>query len=48
MSGGDVTDPRTQVPAVRWVLVPLTASYHARHLMSLLLEDPTPAALLGI
>jgi hypothetical protein len=48
MSSNDGTDPSTRVPAVRCVWVPVTVSYHARHLMPLLSEDLAPTALLDI
>jgi hypothetical protein len=48
MSGCDVTNPSTQVSTVRSLWVPMTTSYRAMHLISLLPEDPTPAALLSI
>jgi hypothetical protein len=48
MSGGDRTDPSTQVHAIRCAWVHMTASYCAKHLILLLPEDLTPAALLSI
>jgi hypothetical protein len=47
LSDGDGMDPHTQVPIVRCAWVHVTMSYRAWHLMSLLPEDLTPAALLG-
>jgi hypothetical protein len=48
MSGGDRTDPSTQVHAIRCAWVHMTASYCAKHLILLLPEDLAPAALLSI
>jgi hypothetical protein len=47
MSGGDGMDTRTQMHVVRCVWVPMTMSYHARHLMLLPPEVSALAALLG-
>jgi hypothetical protein len=40
--------PVLKVPAVKCAWVPVTTSYHVRHLMPLLPKDPIPMALLGI
>jgi hypothetical protein len=48
MSGSDGMDSSTEVPTISCVWVLAALSYHVRHLMSLLLEDPAPVALPGI
>jgi hypothetical protein len=45
MSGSNRTDFSTQVLVVRCAWTPMVMSYHARHEMSLLPEDPAPIAL---
>jgi hypothetical protein len=45
MSGGDGTNPSTQVHVVRCVWVPVTMSYRAKHLMLLPPEASAPTAL---
>jgi hypothetical protein len=48
MLGSEGKDRSTQVPAVRCVWVLVSTSYRAKHLIPLLPEESTAAAILGV